>query len=489
MNKPSHILAVLVVIMAVVTLSSCEKKTTLPNIVFILADDLGWADLPVYGNKFNEAPNLTKLAEAGMRFDNAYAACPVCSPTRASIQSGQYPARVGIIDFIPGHWRPYEEVIVPKNRVQHLPLGTITFAEKLKEAGYVTGYFGKWHLGGGEFTPRNQGYDEQVVYNGGPFFGYGPRMDPPQDISDDKVLAETLTDLSISFIDRHKNEPFLLFLGHYDVHVQLDAQDELIQKYLNKPAVEGYPSNAIYAAMIENIDKSVGRVEAKLAELGLSDNTLVIFFSDNGGLVSRFDKIPLLANARLPIYEGDTLQYVASSNAPLRAEKGTVYEGGIREPMIVKWPGKVKPGTLNHSVITSVDFYPTFLEIAGIDPPESQLLDGKSQLNVFTKSELEYDRPIFWHYPVYHHDVPASVVRKGDFKLIENLVDGSIELFDLKNDIGETTNIADSNPEKAAELFELLQSWQQEVGARKPVPNPDFDPEKREEWGVHPDRR
>jgi arylsulfatase A len=489
MKKLPNFDAALIFLLFCIVFSACRQQKKMPNIVFILADDLGWADLPVYGNQFNEAPNLTQLAEEGMRFDNAYAACPVCSPTRASIQAGQYPARVGIIDFITGHWRPYEKVVVPKNRIQQLPLETITFAEKLQGAGYATGYFGKWHLGRGEFTPRNQGYDEQVVYNGGPYFGYGSRMDPPQDFSDDKVLSETLTDLGISFIDRHKDEPFLLFLAHYDVHVQLDAQDELIQKYLKKEPVPGYPSNAIYAAMIENIDNSVGRIEDKLAETGLSDNTLVIFFSDNGGLVSRFDNIPLLASGRLPIYEGDTLQYVASSNAPLRAEKGTVYEGGIREPMIVKWPGKVKPGSLNHSVVTSVDFYPTFLEIAGIKPPNSQELDGKSQLGVFTNSVIDYERPIFWHYPVYHHDVPASVVRKGDYKLIENLVDGSIELFDLKNDIGETKNLAGSNAEKAAELVELLQSWQQEVGARKPIPNPDYDQERREEWGVHPDRK
>ena len=182
-----------------------KASSSPPNIVFILADDMGWADLPVYGNKFNEAPSLTKLAEEGMRFDNAYAACPVCSPTRASIQSGQYPARVGVTDFITGHWRPYEEVIVPKNRTQYLPLENITFAEKLKEAGYATAYFGKWHLGWGDFIPTNQGYDEQVVYNGGGFFGYGEKMDPPQEFPDDMVLSEALTDLSLSFIDRNKD--------------------------------------------------------------------------------------------------------------------------------------------------------------------------------------------------------------------------------------------------------------------------------------------
>ncbi len=465
-----------------------ENNSNAPNFVFILADDLGWADLPVYGNKFNEAPNITKLAEEGMRFDNAYAACPVCSPTRASIQSGQYPARVGITDFITGHWRPYEEVIVPINRTQYLPLETITFTEKLKEAGYSTAYFGKWHLGWGENIPTNQGYDEQVVYNGGGFFGFGPKMDPPMEFPDDLVLADALTELSVSFIERNKDKPFLLFLAHYDVHVQLDAQQELIDKYLAKEKVEGYPSNAVYAAMIENVDNSVGRIEAKLDELGLAENTVVIFFSDNGGLISRFDKIPLHAKSKLHIYEGDTMQYIASSNAPLRAEKGTVYEGGIREPFIVKWREKVSAGSLNHSIVTSVDFYPTFLELAGVAPDPNLILDGKSLVDIMIKGKEKYDRPIFWHYPVYHHGQPASVIRKGDYKLIENLVDGSLELYNLKDDVGENRNLAESMKDKTAELYGLLQAWQKDVKAEFPIPNPDFNPEKRYEWGRHPDR-
>ncbi|MCK5706003.1 MAG: sulfatase-like hydrolase/transferase, partial [Cyclobacteriaceae bacterium] len=352
-----------------------------------------------------------------------------------------------------------------------------------------TGYFGKWHLGRGEYIPTNQGYDEQVVYNGGGFFGYGPRMDPPKEFPLEKVLSEALTDLSISFIERNKDKPFMLFLAHYDVHVQLDAQQELIDKYLSKEKVDGYPSNAIYAAMIEHVDNSVGRIEAKLEELGLAKNTVVIFFSDNGGLVSRFDKVPLHAKSKLHIYEGNPMQYIASSNTPLRAEKGTVYEGGIREPFIVKWPGKVANGSLNHSVVTSVDFYPTFLELAGVAPDPNQKLDGGSLVDIITKGQEKYDRPVFWHYPVYHHDVPASVIRKGDYKLIENLVDRSLELYDLVNDIGETRNLLESMPEKASKLHGLLKEWQREVNAELPVPNPDFDPEKRYEWGRHPDRR
>lgn len=474
---------------------SCTNKRPLeqeneakPNFVFILIDDLGWADLPVYGNKFNEAPNIENLAEQGMTFTNAYAACAVCSPTRASIQSGQYPATVGITDFITGHWRPYEEVIVPKNRKQYLPNEIITFAERLKDAGYTNGYFGKWHLGNEGKMPIDQGYDEQGVTSG-KFFGYNINVVPEREYDNKKVLANTLTDLSVDFIERQKDKPFLLFLSHFDVHVQLDAQEGLINKYLQKEKADGYPCNAVYAAMIENVDNSVGRVMKKLDELALSKNTIVIFFSDNGGLVSRFDKIPLIADSKHEIYEKDSLLYIASSNAPLRGEKGNLYEGGIREPMIVMWPGKIKAGIKNTSVISSVDFYPTFMDLAGISVDRKQKMDGESLKDVWLKNEILYDRPIFWHYPVYHHGVPSSAIRKGDYKLIENLVDHSLELYDLNSDIGETKNLVISMPDKAEELFNELQSWQKSVVAQFPIPNPDFDQDRRYEWGTHPDRK
>ncbi|MGW8314054.1 MAG: sulfatase-like hydrolase/transferase [Bacteroidales bacterium] len=265
-----------------------------PNIVFILADDMGWSDLPAYGNRFNEAPNLARMAEQGIRFTDAYAACPVCSPTRASIMSGQYPARVGIIDFITGHWRPYEEVTVPKNRTQFLPLEIQTIGEVLQQAGYKTGYFGKWHLGNEKYYPQHQGFEEVNVYQGGGYFGFAPRMSDALQVDPGTSLAEALTDLSLSFIEAHQAEPFFLFLAHYDVHVQLDAKPALIDKYLSREKVDGYPCNAIYAAMVEEVDQSTGRILQQLEELDLSERTLVIFFSDNGGLISRFDRIPLI---------------------------------------------------------------------------------------------------------------------------------------------------------------------------------------------------
>lgn len=475
------------------TAEKVEENEPPPNIVFILADDLGWADLPSYGNAFNEAPNLDRLSQEGMQFSNAYAACPVCSPTRASIQSGQYPAHVGIIDFITGHWRPYEELIVPTNRTQYLPDSIITIGEAMKAAGYATGYYGKWHLGNAdEHMPGAQGYDDWRIQRGGVFYNLKSRnaiRPTDENLTDDERLSEVLTDYSVGFIEKNKDKPFFLFLAHYDVHVQLDGDMDLINKYLKKEKAGDYPGNAIYAAMVEHIDQSVGRIVSKLEELGLSENTMVVFFSDNGGLVSRFDEIPLLAKDKLPIYEGSDLQYIASSNAPLRAEKGTVFEGGIREPMIVKWPGKITPGSTSQALISSVDFYPTFVELANGKLPDQQAFDGESFTAVIEGNATNEERAIFWHYPVYHHDVPAGAVRKGDWKLIEFYDDGHLELYNLKEDIGESNNLAEDMPKKTTELQQLLANWRTSVDARMPIPNPNFDESRRKEWGKHPDRK
>lgn len=463
-----------------------------PNIVFILADDLGWADLPVYGNRYNEAPNLTRLAEGGMRFTDAYAAAPVCSPTRASIMSGQYPARVGVFEWIPGHWRPYEKVTVPTNRTQYLPPNIVTIAEALKAAGYATALFGKWHLGQQpEHHPSRQGFDEANVGQG--FFNV--RFDPPRKDSAEKIMAERLTDFSIDFMERNQAKPFFLFLSHWDVHVQFDAEQARIDKYLKKPAVAGYPCHAVYAAMIEQVDHSVGRVLDKLDALGLRDNTLVVFYSDNGGQVSndRYpgveeEKMPLLVPAKQGIYRGNPLAYIATANTPLRGEKGMLYEGGIREPLIMNWPGRIQSGVVCATPVTSVDFYPTFLELAGAAKPPEQVLDGRSILPEVLNGTAAPDRAIFWHYPVYHHDVPAAAVRKGEWKLVENLVSGKSELYNLVTDIGETTDLAGVFPSKAKELHELLKEWQAEVKAEFPKPNPAFDEKRRFEWGEAPKR-
>ena len=394
-----------------------------------------------------------------------------------------------MIDFITGHWRPYEEVTVPVNRTQYLPLETYTMGELMKDAGYATGYFGKWHLGGKDHYPSKQGFDQSVVFRGFQFIDIGDKLDPPQDIPEDKYLAEALTDLSLEFIDQNKQQPFFLFLSHFDVHVPLDADSATINKYLNKPKVDGYPSNAIYAAMIEAIDNSLGRIMDKLEAVGLDDNTMIVFFSDNGGLVKRFDNKPAIADRRMNIYSDDTLRIIATSNAPLRAEKGTLYEGGIREPLIISWPGKIEAGSVSNSPVTSVDFIPTFAQIVGIDLPSHQVFDGESIWPRMVGEVQGLDRALFWHYPVYHHDVPASAVRLGDWKLIENLVDGSVALYNLSSDLGESTDLSQQETAKRDELHSMLATWREEVGARLPIENPNFDQEKRYQWGTHPDRR
>ncbi|QHI69792.1 sulfatase [Tichowtungia aerotolerans] len=480
-----HKLVCLAAVLSALIASAAEKP---PNIVFILADDMGWADLPCYGNRFNEAPNLSWLAEEGMRFTDAYAACPVCSPTRASILSGQYPARIGVIDFIPGHWRPYEKVTVPKNRTQHLPGEIITMQESMQKAGYRTGYFGKWHLGYAEDQlPSAQGADESYVFCNYDY--YAPEFIPELRPALKGRLSEVLTDLSVDFIEKNQEQPFFLFLAHYDVHVQLDGDRDLIEKYLKKEKPDGYPGNAVYAAMVEHVDRSVGRVLQALDRFGLADNTVVFFFSDNGGLISRFDNVPLIADRSLDVYAHSPLKYIATSNLPLRSEKGTVYEGGIREPLIVRWPQKIARGAVCEVPVSSVDFYPTLLELAGTAAPANQVLDGVSILPALRGKSLDAERPLFWHYPVYHHGVPAGAVRKGDWKLVENQEDGSLELYNLRADINESTDVKELYPQKATALYALLKNWQNDVGAQLPVPNPDFNAEKRDEWGRHPDRK
>ncbi len=459
-----------------------------PNIVMIMADDLGGRDLPAYGNNFNESPNIDQLRKQGMLFNNAYAA-PVCSPTRASIQSGQYPARVGIFDFIPGHWRPFEEVIVPHHEVQHLPDEIITIGDMMQEAGYKTGYFGKWHLGNNpNHLPDARGYDKAHVYAGGGY--YHPKFLPAYKSNNNKRLSELLSDMGIDFIKEYKEEPFFLFVSHYDVHVQLDADSILIDKYLKKKKDPDYASNAVYAAMIEHVDKSVGDIMKALEEYGLTDNTIVIFCSDNGGVDNRFDNIPLLGGNSKNVYPEDhPLRYVATSNTPLRAGKGTLYEGGIRVPLIVRWPGNIVPGSTSEALVSSVDYYPTFLEIAKGKKPENQILDGLTMVPALTQNEFDPEREIFTHYPVYHHEQPMSALRKGDWKIVENLVTGEFYLYNLKHDINEMTDLKFSFPEKLTVMKMALQDWEARTNAQKPIPNPNFDVNKRYEWSKNPYRK
>ncbi len=455
------------------TLVACSEdlEGTQPNIVFILADDLGWSDLPIYGNQFNEAPHITQLAQNGMLFDNAYAAAPVCSPTRLSIFSGQYPVQQGMIDFIPGHWRPYEKLTPPQNKEHFLSLEIETFAERLQDAGYTTGYFGKWHLGEGKYAPQNHGFNKVNVNPGGHAFRDVAKSRDADAFGTDYKKVASLTNRAIKFIRENRDNRFFVFLSHYAVHIPLEARERLVQKYKRKKKVEGYPSNPKYAAMIERLDWSVGKVVSTLKELNLEQNTIVIFYSDNGGLIERYDKRDGI---------------IVTNNAPLRAEKGTIYEGGIREPLIISWPGTIAENSKSHSIVNSIDFYPTFLELAGASLRTNHTLAGQSLLPVLTQKEEWRERALYWHYPVYHHDVPKAAIRMGKYKLIENYQDKTIELYDLEADIGETINIATQHPEITNSLLTALKTWQNENGAQLPTENPDFDPEKRFEWGLHP---
>ena len=458
-----------------------------PNIVFVLIDDLGGRDLPAYGNRFNEAPHIDRLTKQGMLFHNAYAA-PVCSATRASIQSGQYPARVGIFDFIPGHWRPFEEVIVPTHRVQHLPEHITTIGNVMQSAGYKTGYFGKWHLGNrDDLLPNARGYDEAHMYAGGGF--YNPKFRPAYETKEDERLSETLTRMGVDFIKKHRDEPFFLMVSHYDVHVQLDADRDLINKYLKKPKDPDYSCNAVYAAMIEHVDRSVGRLMQELETQGLTENTIFIFGSDNGGVDNRFDNIPLLGGNSRDVYpDNHPLRYIATSNAPLRAGKGTLYEGGIRVPLIVRWPGKVKTGSSSEALVSSVDLFPTLTDLTKAPAPKGQTLDGTSLLPALTQNTFDPEREVFTHYPVYHHEQPMSALRKGDWKIVENLVDGSMELYNLRYDVHEMTDLRFSYTETFNKMKQALKKWQTDTKAQMPTPNPNFDPSKRYEWGRHPGR-
>lgn len=467
---------------ALMALPSClwTQTTQKTNFVFFLVDDLGWADVGFNGSKFYETPNIDRLAQQGMRFTDAYAASPVCSPTRASILSGKYPARMQTTDWF-GAPQPdtiYSDptmmfkLLKPAPYVEHLPLSEITIAEAMKACGYKTFIAGKWHCGDEGFYPEDQGFDinkggwEAGSPVGGYFAPYvNPRLEqgPEGEYLTDRLAAET-----VSFINQNRDEPFLVYLSFYAVHIPLQAKQDMIQKYKIKARKLGWPcqftlkdgclvrqvqGNATYAAMIESVDQAVGRVLDTLDELGLAENTVIIFMSDNGGL--------------------STAEGWPTSNLPLRAGKGWLYEGGVREPMIIKWPNVTTPSSTCRTPVTSTDFYPTILEMAGLPLMPQQHMDGESLVPLLKQSGTLKRDAIFWHYPHYGNQggQPAAAVRAGDWKLIEFFEDGRLELYNLKDDIGEGHNRAKEMPEKVAELQTTLHQWFITVDAQMPGPN------------------
>ncbi|MHC4174052.1 MAG: sulfatase-like hydrolase/transferase [Planctomycetota bacterium] len=450
------------------------------NFVFFLIDDLGWTDVGCYGSSFYETPNIDRLASEGMRFTDAYAACPVCSPTRASLLTGKYPARLGITQWIGG---PNE----PTPYRHYLPLEEITIAEVLKREGYATGFVGKWHLStkGSDRTkyyPDRQGFDVNIGgdYSGAPptyFWPYKKRERRletlPSGGEKGEYLTDRLTDESLKFLQANKNRPFLLYLSHYAVHTPIESKPALTDKYKAKATklpkatrptflperdaltkqIQDYP---VYAGMVQSVDESVGRVMKKLEELGVAENTVVIFMSDNGGLSTR----PKPSSTNTP-----------TANLPLRAGKGWLYEGGIREPMFIKWPGVVKPGSVCSDPVTSTDFYPTMLEMAGLPLMPEQHVDGISLMPLLKNKGKLKRKAIYWHYPHNHGSGsrPSGAVRAGDYKLIEWYENNRIELYNLKNDIGERHDLATKMPKKAAELRRMLHKWRKQTNAKMPT--------------------
>jgi arylsulfatase A-like enzyme len=477
--------AILLVLLAgvhVVTTAGAQRGTSdKPNILFILADDLGQRDLGSYGSTFYETPHLDRLAREGVRFTAAYAAAPVCSPTRASLITGQWPQRTGVTDYLgavdkPEQWKRNTRSL-PAPFGDRLALDATTMAEVLKGAGYATFFAGKWHLGPEGWWPEQQGFDLNLggIDRGGPYGGkqyfspYGnPRL---PDGPDGEHLPDRLAGETVKFIEANRERPFLAFLSFYSVHTPLMARADLQRKYEEKRQRLGLEAawgrehardvrlvqeHAVYAGMVGAMDQAVGKVLDRLDALGLRENTLVIFTSDNGGL--------------------STSEGWPTSNAPLRAGKGWMYEGGLRVPLLVRWPNVTRPGSRADAPVSSPDFLPTVLE-ATATSGATLVLDGVSLVPTL-KGKPAAERPLFWHYPHYGNQggAPASAIRRGDWKLIEWLEDGTIELFDVAHDIGETRELSKAQPARAARLHSELKAWRAKLGARLPQRNPNYDP-------------
>ncbi len=445
--------AVAITMLAGASPSSAAERSEPPNILFVFIDDMGWVDPGCYGNNFAETPNIDRLADEGVRFTDFYAATPVCSSTRSTVQTGQYSARTRITDFIAGHNRPYDKLL-PADIEHHLDNDVKTIGTVLANAGYATGYFGKWHLGGGpKQGPEGRGY--QVTGEDIPQERRVPDQNDPKDM-------RTITNAGKWFIEEHQNEPWFLTLSHHALHIPLEAYKPTIEKYRQKRNTTGHYHNPDYAAMLADLDREMGRILHQLDELGLRENTVVVFTSDNGGLHKHYLGV------------GDQ----AMSNKPLRGQKGSLYEGGIRVPMIVRWPGKIPSGSTCQEPTTTADLLPTFCNIAGTELP-SQPIDGLDMTPLLRDPDASLNREaLYFHYPHYHHTDPVGAIRVGHWKLIEHFDDGAIELYNLDKDLDESDNRADDKPQLARKLRQRLVGWRDGIDARMPQPNPDYDPEK-----------
>ncbi len=478
-----YVLLVVLVFDGCVTGTSGDAEP--PNVVLMIIDDLGWVDTGVYGSAFYETPNIDRLAAQGVRFTQFYTASPVCSPTRASIMTGKHPARLNLTNWIGGE---QAGKLLPAEYVRRLPLAEVTVGEAFKDAGYTTGYIGKWHLGAEGYLPESQGFEYTVAVNhagqpGSYFYPYRSANWPATDVPDlddgieGEYLTDRLTNEAVDFLERHRDERFLLVFSHYAVHTPLEAKADMIDKYSAKaddlppasePAIRSEGSEVftklrqdhpVYAGMVESTDESVGRILDTLEELDLASNTVVVFVSDNGGLSTLHRN-----QTRMP-----------TSNMPLRAGKGWLYEGGIRAPLIVKWPEGARGGRVESHLATTTDLYPTLLDIAGLSAIPDQHLDGVS-LAPLLRGEDEVDRDtLYWHFPHYHGsgNTPTGAIRAGNVKLIEWFEDDRVELYYLTDDLGERTDLAMRSGSEVVELRKRLAEWRNEVGALMPKPNPD----------------
>jgi arylsulfatase A-like enzyme len=438
-----------------------------PNIVFFLADDLGFMDIGANNPRtFYETPNIDRLAARGMRFTEGHSSCPVCSPTRASLMTGKYPPRTGVTDYIPGSKYLRGKLLAAPNQ-DHIPLGEVTIAERLRDNGYTTFFAGKWHLGDGQFSPDAQGFGPGLLTGKAGTFYYPPTDRPAPDPAVDPHTTDRIAFEAVRFIEQHRDLPFFAYVPFLDVHTPLRAPADLVAKYERKKSsappeawgqererkVRLVQNHAVYAAMVEQMDRAVGRVLAAIERTGLADRTIVVFTSDNGGL--------------------STSEGHPTSNLPLRAGKGWPYEGGIRVPLIVVAPAVTRKGGVCDTPVITTDFYPTLLELASLAPAPEQHLDGVSLVPLLGGGELR-PRTLYWHYPHYGNQggAPCGIIRDGDWKLIEWYEDQSRELYNVHDDPGEHHDLAAANRDRVKSLADRLDAWRRQVKAVMPTPNP-----------------
>lgn len=471
MNKNKFLMVPgLICLSALSTFAQQKTESKKLNIVFILADDLGYSDLSPYGNPFNETPYLDSLAKTGVKFLQAYSACPVCSPSRASILTGKYPARLQLTNFIAGDRIDSSASILPAPWRKYLPSSEITIAEILKQNGYSTGIVGKWHLSNGNADSTSayaQGfdYDRVICKNGLDYYNYSITTQGKTVFTDNgkNYITDKLTDYAVDFLEENKSKPFFLYLAYSAPHVVIVPKGEKLAKYFFKYNKFNGKYNPNYAAVVESLDEGVGRVVEKLKKEGLLENTLIIFTSDNGGVGL------------------DELGPTPTNLEPLNKWKGHVYEGGVRVPLIVSWKGQIRENTITDNYITGTDFLPTLLDILGINKLPANV-DGESFFQVLKNPEKPFERgPIFWHYPHFSNQLgrPAAAVRSGSYKLIEFYENGNLELYNLNKDISEKTNLASQLPDMTKKLYNLLNNWRYDVKANLPLPNPNYKFDKK----------